>query len=57
MNGEILELGVASAEGVVGEGWEACVAKRVEVVRVCNLGKYAGDKVMAWHVQEVAIAC
>ena len=51
-----MELGVASAKGVVGKGWEAWVAKWVEIVGFCDFGKDAGYEVVAWHVQEVAVA-
>ena len=57
MYGEALELGVAGAEGVVGEGWEAWVAKWVQIVGFCDFCKDAGEEVMVWHVQEVAVAC
>ena len=52
-----MKLGAASAKGVVGEGWEAWVAKWVKIVGFCDFCKDAGEEVMAWHVQEVAIAC
>ena len=57
MYGEALELSVASAKGVVGEGREACVAKWVEIVGFSDFCHNAGEEVMGWHIQEVAEAC
>ena len=48
---------MANPKGVVRDGWEAGMAKWVEVVGRGYFGKDSRNEVVLGHVEEIAVAC